>query len=187
MSKELVRLKRRKKATIIVLALGCVFAFLSNGATIASFIAISFLGTMVGANVIQNNVEDRLLNFRGTFKLMGLIDEAYIIGNFLFQFCIAMSINFCFIITALLFNGGDFGAFMNIQYFSFYFINVVLFTISNMMVCYAFASLIKDGKSVKAIANMFTGIISVVPMFFALKYWIGNAALQNSGSLALLN
>ena len=177
MSKEFVRFKRRKCMTILVLALGVAFAFLSNGATIANFVAISFLGTLIGANVIQNNVEDRLLNFRGTFKLMGLIDDAYITGNFLFQFCMAMSINFCFITVALMFNGGDFGAFMNIEYFLFYSLNVVLFTIANMMVCYAFASVIKDGKSVKAIANMFTGIISVIPMFFALKYWIANLIL----------
>lgn len=84
MSKELVRFKRKKCSTIVILALACVFAVFSSGATIISFVAISFLSTLIGAGVIQNNVEDRILNFRGTFKLMGLLDEAYITGNFLF-------------------------------------------------------------------------------------------------------
>lgn len=159
MSKELVRFKRRKCSTIVIMSLGILFSMFSNGATIATFVAISILGTLIGTTVIQNNVEDRILNFRGTFKLMGLMDSAYITGNFLFQFCFAMCLNFTFIIAALIFNSGVFGAFMTIPYFLVFLLNVILFTISNIMICYAFASIIKDGKNAKAIGSMFTGII----------------------------
>lgn len=114
-------------------------------------------------------VDDKSLNFRQTFKLMGLRDNSYITASFLFQFCICMcSIMSSFCVTALVGFGGP-GPFENLVHFAYFFLNTVLFTGANIMFCYCFASTITDWKNAKQIATMFTGIVATIPMCFLIK------------------
>lgn len=191
MSKDLIRWSRKKCSFFISLAIGAIFGLIGGKTSIFPFMIISILGTLFGQDAVMQIVDDKSLNFRQTFKLMGLRDNAYITASFLFQFCFCMSsIMSAFCVTAMVGFGGP-GPFEDIWHFGFFFLNTVLFTGANIMFCYCFATTITDWKNAKQISTMFTGLISFVPMCFVVKlaineFWFGifsNPDIFNSTSV----
>lgn len=71
-----------------------------------NFGGITLVANIIGMDVILQSVADRELNFRGTFKLMGMSDKAYMAGSLLFNFSLSMILSLLNIATAAVFQLG---------------------------------------------------------------------------------
>ena len=95
-SKEYILWSRSKIATLAKYLLIFIIAYIYS-----SFSDLScFLPLLIGVTVsifeskafTEQMANDKELNFRSTFKLMGLSDTAYFLGNFLFRMASALSL-----------------------------------------------------------------------------------------------
>lgn len=184
MGKEFIRHKRKKCIMIVTFMMAFIGGLLSAYVgPLMSFSGITLVANIIGMDVILQSVADRELNFRGTFKLMGMSDKAYIGGCLLFNFSLAMLLSLINITTSAVFILGQ-GVFQTFQYFGFFFLNVVLFNLSCIMISYCFANMIRDFKNVRTVAQLFVGILMVVPLMLMIKNYSALSVVSVTGDVS---
>lgn len=185
-SKDYVIFKRRLGAFIVTLVIVLLLSLATGGSPLWVFIGFALIGTLFGRLVIENNIQDRELKFRATFKLMGLRDEAYIAANLIFQFGVSLVLTNCYLAFAFLFKPGHFGIFMSFTSVGYFYLMNFVFIYSNIMLCNCFSNFIKNTKVSKELSSMFVGIIAILPIMSTFKFLIGaysNTEVDNNSTI----
>lgn len=167
--KELLLLRSQKWVLMlrITLLLSLVYFYSQNYLFCPKvpFIISSFISIFEMYSYISSSTNDKLLKFRATFKLMGLQDTSYIMGNLIFKLFTSL-IQLGLSLSLLTFQPLTYYSLFITPYHTVFFIltfEIYVFA----LICY-FASvseLISDAKHSRELVSMLFALIFLVPIF----------------------
>lgn len=148
-----------------------LFAIISskNSNKTFSYIAPIIINCFIGKSIVLSSCNDRNLGFRATFRLMGLSNIAYILGNLVFSMIQAVGLTSLYMIFQFLLSNGSLGVMASDKLMYNYLGNTYLFLLANILICTIFSQLLGKSKNVKEYVGIFISIVAVIPIFACVK------------------
>lgn len=167
-SKQFLLFDRNKGWSVYTKMVGLfIFIFLMSQLPQLSKFLPLFLGIILNlVDVIQFTTtltQDKLINFRATFKLMGLGDSAYLFGNLIYQLFFVLVWMGYSLAASIICYKGDPTYLVSIPHLVLYIFSYFIFAIASISYYSCVAEVIYDGKSVRDILGMLVCLIVLYP------------------------
>ena len=172
-SKDYVLLKRSKSTLLLMAALLLICGYMSSKDPFYIFFAVCINSFIISKRAIDQLIKDQELNFKATFKLMGLKDSAYILSRFVSDFLTLSVFDFTLLSLCSLFTTGGLGVFSTLGYLGYFILIKLLFNSSLLLLSYCFAGFAGQSRSTRLLSTLFLFLLMVIPVLTALKAMIG--------------
>ena len=161
------------KCGLTVQAVLFVFLFfVSTKNVLAAYFTLYLCGTLPAGFFLEGVMNDRVKKFRSTFKLMGVTDTAYLLGNSTFYIIYGFVVGMLFMIYLAIGQSLEIldRVYFNEFYTAFYLIVSFLLYLASLMIMNYFVSLcLKGSQDSLKVSEMLTGIINLLTLLPVLK------------------
>ena len=167
-SKEFILWSRSYKSLIVKYILLFILAYIySSFSALSCYIPLLVgicLSIMEPKAFVEQMANEKELNFKSTFKLMGLSETAYFIGNFAFRLCTSMIMLGVFLLASAVTYNGQFGIMMDFKYFGAFLLGFYLLLLANLAYFQCLSEFIPNPKDVKHIIPLIMAILFLYPI-----------------------